>query len=246
MKKRLDILMVEQGLAKSQPEAAAMIMAGTVYLGTEKLSKPGMLIAQDKQIAVKNRKPHEWVSRGGTKLDHGIKHFKLDVKNMVAIDVGASTGGFTDVLLHHGAAKVYAVDVAYGELAWKLREDKRVVVKERLNARNLTSADVPELVDIVVCDASFISLKTVLPAAMALTKENAYLIALIKPQFEVQKHEVGEKGVVRDESLHNRVCTEITEWLNNMDDWKVIGITPSPIKGPEGNTEFLILGKRGA
>ena len=185
---------------------------------------------------------HPWVSRGGLKLAHGLEHFGIDPTGMIAIDVGASTGGFTDVLLQSGAAKVYAVDVGHGQLAWRLRSDERVVVLEKTNARYLTGEQIPELADIVVCDASFISLKTVLPAALALAKPGAYLVALIKPQFEAGRGLVGSGGVVRDPTVHTAVCEDIQAWLDGLDSWTVLGITESPIKGPEGNIEFLIGG----
>ena len=183
------------------------------------------------------------MSRGGLKLAKALETFAIDPAGKVAIDVGASTGGFTDVLLAHGAAKVYAVDVGHGQLAWKLRNDPRVVVMERTNARHLTAEQIPEPVDVVVCDASFIGLETVLPAAMALAAPGAVLAALIKPQFEVGKGRVGKGGVVRDPELHAEVCDRITEWLASRPGWRVEGVTESPIKGPEGNTEFLIVGR---
>jgi 23S rRNA (cytidine1920-2'-O)/16S rRNA (cytidine1409-2'-O)-methyltransferase len=181
-----------------------------------------------------------WVSRGGLKLAKGLESFGIDPAGMVAIDVGASTGGFTDVLLQKGAARVYAVDVGYGQFADRLRRDPRVVVRERVNARHLGPAEVPEPVDLVVCDASFISLRLVLPAALALTRPQARLVALIKPQFEVGKGEVGKGGVVRDPAAHERVCREIERWLGGLPGWSVDGIVESPVTGPAGNREFLI------
>lgn len=186
---------------------------------------------------------HPWVSRGGIKLAHGLDHFGIDVAGRIALDVGASTGGFTDVLVSRGAARVYAVDVGHGQLAWKLRQDPRVVVLERVNARRLTATEVPEAPDIVVCDASFIGLQTVLPAALALAKPQASLVALIKPQFEVGPERVGKGGVVRDPALHREVCARIAAWLGGI-GWKVEGIVESPIRGPEGNIEFLIYARR--
>ena len=183
---------------------------------------------------------HPWVSRGGLKLAHGLTHFKFDPTGRICVDVGASTGGFTDVLLTNGAAKVYAVDVGYGQLAHKLRMDPRVVVLERTNARNLDGAQIPEPIGAVVCDASFIGLRTVLPAVLSLAAPGAWLVALIKPQFEVGKDRVGKKGVVREPELHQEVCDTISAWLCEQQGWTVIGITPSPITGPEGNVEFLI------
>lgn len=242
-KTRLDQLMVERGLAESRTRAQALIMAGAVYSKEKRLDKPGHQIAFDVALTVRS-KDHQWVSRGGVKLAHGLSHFEFDPSGFTAIDVGASTGGFTDVLLSHGASKVFAVDVGYGQLDSKLRGDERVVVLERTNARYLTDEHISEQVGLVVCDASFIGLRTVLPASMALTKSKATLIALIKPQFEVGKGRVGKKGVVRDPDLHNEVCAKISSWLNDQPNWTVIGITESPITGPEGNKEFLIGAKR--
>ena len=187
---------------------------------------------------------HPWVSRGGIKLAHALAHFAIDPRGLVAIDVGASTGGFTDVLLKGGAARVYAVDVGHGQLAWPLRNDPRVVVLEKTNARHLGRTEVPEPVDLVVCDASFIGLETVLPAALALAGERARVVALIKPQFEVGRARVGKGGVVRDPALHQEVCTRIAGWLAR-EGWHVLGIERSPITGPEGNVEFLIAAERG-
>lgn len=236
----LSTLLVQQGLADDIAQAKSLVMAGLVYTGTLRLEKPGDKLPEDTVVTVKGRKPHPWVSRGGLKLDHGLKHFHLNPKGWVAADIGASTGGFTDVLLHHGAAKVYAVDVAYGEFAWKLRQDPRVVLLERTNARYLTAKEIPEPLQLVVCDASFIGLQTVLPAVLQLAAPGAYLVALIKPQFEVAHEEVGEKGVVTDPALHQAVCDKIASWLNGLPGWEVLGMTESPILGPEGNKEFLI------
>jgi len=184
-------------------------------------------------------KDHPWVSRGGIKLDHGLTHFGFDVGGAVALDVGSSTGGFTDVLLTRGATKVYAVDVGTNQLAWKLRQDPRVVVLEQTNARHLTAEHVPEPVDVVVCDASFIGLAKVLDAPLKLAKPGAKLVALIKPQFEAGRGEVGKGGVVRDPAVHKRVCDEAVEWVAS-EGWTVLGLTQSPITGPEGNVEFLL------
>ena len=237
-RKRLDQLLVERGLAESRTRAQALVLAGLVYSGEKRLDKPGTGMAEDIAIEVRGQ-PHPWVSRGGVKLAHGLNHFALDPAGAVAIDVGASTGGFTDVLLSRGAAKVHAVDVGHGQLAWKLRNDPRVIVQERTNARHLTAVEIPDPVDLVVCDASFIGLETVLPAAMALAKPGATLVALIKPQFEVGPARVGKGGVVRDPALHEEVCARIAAWLPTQ-GWTVLGIEPSPILGPEGNREFLI------
>lgn len=236
---RLDQLLVARNLADSRAKAQALILAGTVFTREQRLDKPGTMVAADLPVEVRD-KTLPWVSRGGLKLSEGLEAFAIDPEGMVAIDVGASTGGFTDVLLYHGAARVYAVDVGYGQLADKLRRDPRVVVLERVNARRLGPEEVPEPVDLVVCDASFISLRLVLPAALALTRPTARLVALIKPQFEVGKGEVGKGGVVRDPHAHARVCAEIEAWLGGLPGWSVDGIAESPITGPAGNREFLI------
>ena len=213
-------------------------MAGAVFSGEKKLAKAGEMLAEDAPLEVRG-KDHPWVSRGGIKLDHGLTHFGFDVAGAVALDVGSSTGGFTDVLLSRGAAKVYAVDVGTNQLAWKLRQDLRVVVLEQTNARHLTAEQVPEPVDIVVCDASFIGLAKVLEAPLQLAKAGAKLVALIKPQFEAGRDEVGKGGVVRDPAVHERVSAEAADWVRSQ-GWDVLGITPSPITGPEGNVEFLL------
>jgi 23S rRNA (cytidine1920-2'-O)/16S rRNA (cytidine1409-2'-O)-methyltransferase len=200
------------------------------------------LVPADRPLEVRGA-DHPWVSRGGLKLAHALDHFAIDPGGLVVLDVGASTGGFTDVALARGAKKVYAVDVGHGQLAWKLRNDPRVVVLERTNARHLTAGDVPEPVDLVVCDASFIGLETVLPAPLALARLGARLVALIKPQFEVGKGRVGKGGVVRDPALHAEVCARIGAWLPTQ-GWTVLGLTASPILGPEGNKEFLIAARK--
>jgi len=213
-------------------------MAGAVFSGEKKLTKAGDMLAEDAALEVRG-KDHPWVSRGGIKLDHGLTHFAFDVADATALDVGSSTGGFTDVLLCRGAAKVYAVDVGTNQLAWKLRQDPRVIVHEQTNARNLTAELLPEPVDIVVCDASFISLAKVLEAPLKLAKPRAKLVALVKPQFEAGREEVGKGGVVRDPDVHERVCTAAKDWVASQ-GWDVLGVTPSPITGPEGNVEFLL------
>ncbi|MBY0511257.1 MAG: TlyA family RNA methyltransferase [Rhodospirillaceae bacterium] len=243
-KRRLDELLVERGLAENTAKARAIVMAGKVFSGEQKLTSAGGKVAADLEVIVRGAE-HPWVSRGGLKLAHGLAHFPFDPKGRVCIDVGCSTGGFTDVLLTHGAAKVYAVDVGYGQLAHKLRVDSRVVVMERTNARHLERAQISEDIGAVVCDASFIGLRSVLPASMALTAPGAWLIALIKPQFEVAKDQVGEKGVVRNPALHAEVCDMITAWINAQAGWRVEGVTRSPITGPEGNVEFLVGAQRG-
>ena len=242
-KVRLDQALVDRGLIETRTRAQALVMAGKVFSGERKMDKAGQKIPADMPFEVRGQ-DHPWVSRGGLKLAKAIEQFDIDATGLTAIDVGASTGGFTDVLLQNGARKVYAVDVGYGQLAHKLRTDDRVVVMERTNARHLSAEDIPEAVDMVVCDASFIGLRTVLPAAMALARDGAWLVALIKPQFEVGKDRVGKGGVVRDPDLHSEVCETIREWVEAMPDWSVLGVTESPIKGPEGNIEFLIAARR--
>jgi 23S rRNA (cytidine1920-2'-O)/16S rRNA (cytidine1409-2'-O)-methyltransferase len=235
---RADQLLVARELVESRTRAQALIMAGAVFSGERRLAKAGEMLAEDAALEVRG-KDHPWVSRGGIKLDHGLTHFGFDVSGAVALDVGSSTGGFTDVLLSRGAARVYAVDVGTNQLAWKLRQDPRVIVHEQTNARALTAGQVPEPVDIVVCDASFIGLAKVLEAPLRLARPGAMLIALIKPQFEAGRAEVGKGGVVRDPAVHERVCSEAKGWVESQ-GWTVLGVTPSPITGPEGNVEFLL------
>ena len=241
---RLDQLLVARGLAESRARAQALVLEGRVHSAGRRLDKPGHPVAPDLPLEVEEEAP--WVSRGGRKLAHALAHFAIDAGDRIALDIGASTGGFTDVLLQAGARRVYAVDVGYGQLAWKLRSDPRVVVLERTNARYLTAEQIPEPVDLLVCDASFISLEKILPAPMALAAPEAVLVALIKPQFEVGKGRVGKGGVVRDPTLHEEVCTRIRAWLEEETGWRVSGITESPITGPRGNREFLICARRAA
>jgi 23S rRNA (cytidine1920-2'-O)/16S rRNA (cytidine1409-2'-O)-methyltransferase len=219
------------------------VLAGQVFSGERRLDKPGHALAADSPLELRGA-TSPYVSRGGVKLAHGLDDFGIDPAGMVALDVGASTGGFTDVLLRRGARRVYAVDVGRGQLDWRLRNDPRVVVLERTNARYLTGELIPEQVELVACDVSFISLKLVLPAALQLTRPRAILVALIKPQFEVGKGQVGKGGVVRDPALHEQVCGEIARWLGKAQGWRVLGITPSPIAGPKGNRESLIAAAR--
>ena len=241
-KLRLDQLLVERGLAENRARAQALILAGRVFRGEERLDKPGMAVTADAPLTV--RVVEEHVSRGAHKLIAGLDAFAIDPAGLVCLDIGASTGGFTDVLLQRGAARVYAVDVGYGQLDARLRADPRVVVLERVNARHLTAQQVPEPVDLVVCDTSFISLRTVLPAPLALTRPGASLVALIKPQFEVGKGRVGKGGVVRDPALHEEVCAGIRGWIESLPGWQVLGVVPSPLLGPAGNREFLIGARR--
>ena len=247
-KRRADQLLVERGLVETRSRAQALIMAGLVYAGPhgdKPVKKAGDQLAEDMPLTLKGQ-DHPWVSRGGLKLAHALEHFPLSAKGKIAVDVGASTGGFTDVLLQNGAAKVYAVDVGHGQLAWKIRSDERVVVLEKTNARHLNTEHVPEAPDIVVCDASFISLKTVLAPALSMAKDGAWAVALIKPQFEAGRADIGPKGVVRDPAVHERVCEEIRNWFAALPGWTILGLVPSPITGPEGNKEFLIAARKGA
>jgi 23S rRNA (cytidine1920-2'-O)/16S rRNA (cytidine1409-2'-O)-methyltransferase len=237
-KVRVDQLLVDNGLAESRARAQALILAGLVFLGDRKIEKAGQQIAADAELEVKGR-DHPWVSRGGIKLAHALEHFHIEVNGAVAIDVGSSTGGFTDVLLTHGAARVFAVDSGTNQLAWKLRSDPRVIVHEQTSARILTADHVPEMVDIIVCDASFISLAKVLDRPLSFARPGARLVALIKPQFEAGREEVGKGGVVRDPAIHERVCEEVKNWAISK-GWQVEGITASPITGPQGNVEFLL------
>ena len=267
MRQRVDIMLVDRGLAENRTRAQALILAGKVFTGERRIGKAGDLLSPDMPLVVRGQ-DHPWVSRGGLKLAHGLEHFEFSPEGKVCLDIGASTGGFTDVLLAHGAAQVHAVDVGHGQLAWKLRTDPRVVVHERTNARHLTAEaldDLPRvpseasdatspgetsgtaggsshsgIVGALVCDASFIGLATVLPAPLSLCASGAWAIALIKPQFEAGPGQVGSKGVVRDPAVHEAVCARVREWWSSLEGWTVRGITESPITGPEGNREFLI------
>ena len=242
-KVRADQLLVDNGLAESRARAQALILAGLVFLGDKKVEKAGQQVAADAELDVRGR-DHPWVSRGGIKLAHAIEEFGIDVTGFVAIDVGSSTGGFTDVLLTGGAAKVYAVDSGTNQLAWKLRSDDRVIVHEQTSARILTDAHIPEPVDIIVCDASFISLAKVLEKPIGFAKPGAQMVALIKPQFEARREEVGKNGVIRDSAVHDRVCAEVQDWVVAQ-GWTVAGLTQSPITGPQGNVEVLLYARLG-
>ena len=242
-RQRADQLLVARGLAPSRARAQALIIAGHVFSGETKLAKPGQTLGEDAPLEVRGR-DHPWVSRGGIKLAHALAHFGLDPVGETAMDIGSSTGGFTDVLLTLGAAHVFAVDSGTNQLAWKLRQDARVTVLEKTSARTLTAVQIDRPCRWVVCDASFIGLHKVLEVPLALAARPTRLVALIKPQFEVGKGEVGKGGVVRDPALHERVCDEVRAWLEG-EGWLVQGIERSPITGPEGNVEFLIAARRG-
>ena len=245
-RKRIDQLLVERGEAESRTRAQALIMAGLVFAGPpgklSRVDKSGQQIADNWAIEVRGR-DHPWVGRGGVKLAHAIEHFRLDPTGAVAMDIGSSTGGFTEVLLHYGAEHVFAVDVGTNQLAWKLRQDDRITVLEQTNARALTPDIIDRPCNWVVCDASFIGLAKVLEVPLALAAPQCRLVALIKPQFEVARNEVGKGGIVRDDALHQRVCDEVRDWLE-AGGWRIEGITQSPITGTEGNVEYLVAALR--
>ena len=239
MRIRADQLLVERGLVESRTRAQALILAGNVFSGERRIAKAGDALAPDTALEVRGQ-DHPWVSRGGLKLAHALDRFGLSPQGRICLDVGASTGGFTDVLLAQGAAKVHAVDVGHGQLAWKLRTDPRVIVHEKTNARYLTRDIVADPIEALVCDASFIGLATLLPAPLTLCANGAWAVALIKPQFEAGPDTVGRKGVVRDPAVHTSVCEGVRVWWAALPGWHVLGVTESPITGPEGNREFLI------
>jgi 23S rRNA (cytidine1920-2'-O)/16S rRNA (cytidine1409-2'-O)-methyltransferase len=238
-KQRLDKLLVERGLVESRARAQALVQAGLVWSGETRLDRSATLLTADAPLELRGR-DHPWVSRGGVKLAHALDQFAVDPADAIALDIGASTGGFTEVLLARGAKRVYAVDVGHGQLAETLRRDERVVTLERRNARDLTRADIAEAPDIIVCDASFISLTVVLPASLVLTAPGGRLIALIKPQFEAGQGAVGKGGVVRDPDLRREICQRIAAWLAAQPGWAVRGLIESPLLGGDGNVEFLI------
>jgi len=243
MKRRADQLLVDRGMAESRTRAQALILAGKVFTAEQRVAKAGDMLNGEAPLEVRGQ-DHPWVSRGGLKLDHALRHFDLSPAGRVCLDVGASTGGFTDVLLAHGAARVHAVDVGRGQLAWKLRTDSRVVVHEKTNARYLDATVVPDPIEALVCDASFIGLSTLLPAPLALCAPGAWAVALIKPQFEAGPASVGRRGVVRDPAVHAAVCAAVRTWWAGLPGWRVLGIVESPITGPEGNKEFLLAADR--
>lgn len=242
-KQRLDLLLVEQNLAQSRTHAQALIMEGVVYVNGQKVDKAGTLIKIDSDLEVKNSSL-KYVGRGGLKLEGALNQFDLDVRGNIALDIGASTGGFTDCLLQNGASKVYSLDVGHGQLDWKLRNDDRVVVMEKVNARHLKEGDISDIVDLVVMDASFISLTKLIAPSIIFLKPGGFLIALIKPQFEVGKGEVGKGGIVRDEKKHQEVVDKITNHIKDL-NFNIIGIIPSPILGTQGNKEFIIVATKG-
>jgi len=243
-KTRLDVLLVEQGHLESRQKAQATIMSGLVFVNNQRVDKPGTMVANDAAIEVRgNAIPY--VSRGGLKLEKAMKTYGLVLDGKICADIGASTGGFTDCMLQNGAQKVYAVDVGYGQLDWKLRSDERVVCMERTNARYLTHEQVPDELDFASVDVSFISLKLILPMLHTLLKEDGYVVCLVKPQFEAGKEKVGKKGVVRDPAVHLEVLENFFCHAKE-NGFTVIGITYSPIRGPEGNIEYLGYLRHGA
>lgn len=238
MKKRIDVLLFEKGLAPSREKARALIMAGSVYVNHQKYDKPGDTVPEDAEIEVRGS-TLRYVSRGGLKLEKAMQLFPISLEDKLCMDIGASTGGFTDCMLQNGARRVYSVDVGYGQLAWQLRQDPRVVNLERTNARYLTRAQVPEEIDFFSVDVSFISLKIILPAVRPLLRDGGQAVCLIKPQFEAGREKVGKKGVVRDKAVHEEVVERICGFaLEN--GYSVLGLTFSPVKGPEGNIEYLV------
>ena len=238
--KRLDQELVERGLCDSREKAKRAIMAGQVRVNQQTARKPSDAVSAEDELSLDA--PEKYVSRGGHKLEHGLMHFQLDVSKKVAVDLGASTGGFTDCLLQHGAKKVYAVDVGSGQLAWKLRKDARVVVMEKINARQLKPEQLPERADILTADCSFISLQKILPAAVALVQPSGKIVALIKPQFEAGKGEADKgAGVITDPAVHERVLRELREFVAEKLPLRWVGVTESPLLGPAGNKEFLVL-----
>jgi 23S rRNA (cytidine1920-2'-O)/16S rRNA (cytidine1409-2'-O)-methyltransferase len=243
-KQRVDQVLVDRGLAESRSRAQALIMAGLVFAGERKIAKAGETIATDTPLEVRG-KDHPWVSRGGLKLVGGLDHFGIDPRGSTCLDVGSSTGGFTDVLLSRGASRVYAVDVGTNQLAWRLRQDDRVTVLEQTNARHLGEEQIPEPIDLLVCDASFIALHKVLEKAVDFVRPGGHALLLIKPQFEAGRSEVGKGGVVRDPAVHERVVLAAKGWIASR-GWDVLGVTRSPITGPEGNVEFLLAAQKGA
>jgi 23S rRNA (cytidine1920-2'-O)/16S rRNA (cytidine1409-2'-O)-methyltransferase len=238
-KNRLDQALVKLDLVDSRQKANSFIISGHVFLNERKVVKPGTTVRYDSIIKVRI-KEHEWVSRGGIKLEYALKHFNIDVLNQTCIDIGSSTGGFTDVLLHRKAKKVFCIDVGYGQLAWKIRNDERVTVIEKFNAKNITLSQIGSKLDVLVCDVSFISIKKIIPVCLKILNKNASLVILIKPQFEVGREKICKGGIVKDPKIHEAICEEIKVWFEDILNKRVIGIVESPIKGQKGNKEFLI------
>ncbi|HSH38212.1 MAG TPA: TlyA family RNA methyltransferase [Chthoniobacterales bacterium] len=240
-KARLDIVLVEQGLFVSREQAKRAVMAGEVRLRDQVLNKSSILVAADAELSVAT--PPKYVGRGGLKLEGALDHFAVDPAGAIALDIGASTGGFTDCLLQSGAAKVYAIDVGHGQLAWRIRNDPRVVAREHLNARQLTRADIPEPIDICVIDVSFISLTLILPNAFELLTPSGVILALIKPQFELQREDVGRGGIVSDPALHEKAQRKVADFVTS-EGHPVVGLVASPITGTDGNQEFFVCARK--
>lgn len=238
-KKRADVLLYEKGLVSSREKGKRLIMTGSVFIGTKRVDKPGESIDENQEIYIKNN-PLKYVSRGGLKLEKAIEEFHLNLENKICMDIGASTGGFSDCMLQNGALKVYAVDVGYGQLDWKIRSDEKVVVMDRTNIRNVTIDHIGEYLDFISIDVSFISLSLVLPVAKSLLKTNGMIVALIKPQFEAGKEKVGKNGVVRDKSTHYQVIEKILKISEEL-ELSPSSLTFSPVTGAKGNIEYLIL-----
>ena len=240
---RADLALVERGLAKNRSRAQALILAGKVFSGEQRINKACISIQKDMPLEIREQ-DHPWVSRGGVKLNHALNQFQINVDDKICLDIGSSTGGFTQVLLSRGALKVYSVDVGHGQLDWKLRNNKRVIVLEKTNARYLSIKKIPEQIDLIVCDASFIGLETLLPSALSLASPHAILSALIKPQFEAGRDQIGKGGIVRNPEVHEAVCKRISTWINSLPEWRSLNIIESPIAGAEGNKEFFIHAQR--
>ena len=245
VKTRLDDLLVQRGLANTVEHAKTIIMAGCVHSPNTRLDKPGTHVNDDTPLTIKTRKAESaWVSRAGDKLAHALQHFAIDPHGAICLDIGTNVGGFTHVLAEHKAQRIYAVDTDYGRLDWQLRQNPTIVLVERFNARYLSPEQIPEPLDLIVCDASFIRLSTVLPAAMALTREHAILCALIKPQFEAPRHLVGDNGVLKSPSLYPQIAQDVARWLDGQEQWQTQGLIESPVVLPNGNKEYLVKAQR--
>ena len=243
MKKRIDLLLVEKNQVETRAKAQAMIMAGQVFVAGKKVKKSSEVFVSNASISIVSLHPR-WVSRGALKLIHAIEYFNLQIKNLICLDIGASTGGFTEVLLKNKAKKIYAVDVGTNQIHESLKKEEKIISLEKTNARYLNKKIIPDIIDLIVCDTSFISLKKVLePSLVFLDKKKGTILALIKPQFEAKKYEIRKGGVVIEQSVHQRICKEIESWFVHECQMEVKGIIESPIKGPKGNIEFLILAK---
>jgi len=242
MKKRIDLILVEKNIAENLTKAKAMIMAGQIFVNSQLVKKSGEIYRCDSKITVKRLTPR-WVSRGALKLIHAIKYFNIQIENFTCLDIGASTGGFTDVLLNYKAAKIFAVDVGFNQLHERLKKEQKIINIEKKNAKYLNKKIINEPIDLIVCDVSFISIKEVLKPSLIFLKPNGTVVALIKPQFEANRNEIIKGGIVTDTNVHKRICSEIIKWFNDDCYLKVLGVIESPITGPKGNIEFLIVAK---